>query len=127
MDNADLIAALFDAFARRDLAAIEAALSPDVRSHTPGTNLLAGTAAGREAVLEQLGRSAELTDGTYKVEVEDMMAGKRHAAALYRATGEREGRSLDLQHLALYRIEGDRVAEVWFTPLDQATFDEFWS
>lgn len=125
--NAELVVALFDAFAAGDLVAIEAALAPSVTSHTPGRNALAGTARGRDAVLGQLRRSAELSNGTYRVVVEDVMASDRHAAVLYRATGTRAGRRLDLRHLALYAIERARITEVWFTPMDQAVFDRFWA
>lgn len=126
-EHAELLRTLFDAFERRDLAAIEAALADDVQSHTPGSSPLAGTARGRDAVLVQLGRARELSAGTYRIEVEDVLGGDGHAAVVYRGTAERAGRRLDLRHLALYAVRDGRIAEIWFTPLDQATFDEFWS
>jgi hypothetical protein len=82
---------------------------------------------GRDAVLRQLRRSAELSDGTYRIAVEDVMASDRHVTVLYRASGSRAGRLLDLRHLALYAIENDRIGEVWFMPMDQYAFDDFWS
>jgi ketosteroid isomerase-like protein len=126
-ENADLIRRLFGAFAAGDLEAIHAALADTVRSHTPGESRLAGTVVGREAVVAHLGRSRELSDGTYEVQVEDVLGGDGHAAAVYRGQARRSGRQLDVRHIALYRIERGRIAEIWFTPLDQTAFDEFWS
>lgn len=125
--HVELLRRLFDAFDQQDLETIESALSEDVRSHTPGDNALAGTARGRAAVLAQLGRSRELSGGTYRIEVEDWLGGAAHAAVVYRGTAQRAGRALDLRHVALYEIRGGRISEIWFTPLDQAAFDEFWA
>jgi ketosteroid isomerase-like protein len=126
-ENADLIRRLFGAFAAGDLETINQALADGVQSHTPGESLIAGTAVGREAVIAQLGRSRELSGGTYRIEVEDVLGGETHAAAVYRGRATRDGRSLDLRHIALYRIEHGRITKIWFTPLDQTAFDRFWS
>jgi ketosteroid isomerase-like protein len=126
-ENAALIRRLFDAFAAGDLETINQALAADVQSHTPGHSQLAGTVVGREAVIAHLGRSRELSAGTYRIEIEDILGGEGHAAAVYRGLGARHGRQLDLRHIALYRIEHSRIAEIWFTPLDQNSFDQFWS
>ena len=124
--TAALIQHVFDAFAAQDMDAIAARFARDVRWHTPGRNQLAGDYVGRKAVLALLARSSEMTD-SYEVEVEDLMAGKRHATALYRVIGSRQGRQLDLRHLALYVIADSAVQEVWIAPLDQAAFDAFWA
>lgn len=125
--NARLLRDLFAAFEVGDLATITGALAEDVRWHTPGSSLLAGSPAGRDAVLVQLGRGRELSGGTYRIEVLDVLAGDHHAAVVYRGTGEREGRVLDLEHVALYRIADGVVTEVFIEPLDQPAFDAFWS
>jgi ketosteroid isomerase-like protein len=126
-DNAQLLERFFDAFATGRFDVIEASLADDVRSHTPGHSRLAGTREGRDAVLAHLGRSRELSDGTYRIEIEDLLGGEHHAAVVYRGTASRLGRELDLRHVALYAIEDGRVTEIWFTPLDQDVFDAFWS
>lgn len=126
-EHVDLLRRLFRAFADGDAQTIEAALAPDVRAHTPGRNVLSGTVEGRSAVLQQLGRSGQLTGGTYRIEVEDVMGGDGHASVLYRATGAREGRKLDVRHLALYAIDAGHITEIWFVPLDQPAFDAFWA
>jgi len=126
-ENAELIGRLFRAFGDSDLQTIKESLAKSVQSHTPGRSQLAGTASGREAVIAQLGKSRELSGGTYRITVEDTLGGEAHAAVVYRGRATRGGRSLDLLHIALYRIDQEQIQEIWFTPLDQAAFDEFWS
>ncbi len=125
--NAQLLRRLFDAFAAGDREAVVAGFADDVTWRTPGSSQLAGEFVGRDAVLAQLGRSAQLTDGTYRVEVEEIMPGDHHASVLYRGTGSRNGRRLDLRHLALYEIAAGAIRNVWIAPLDQRAFDEFWA
>jgi uncharacterized protein len=125
--NARLLRELFAAFEGGDIERIGASFTEDVRWTTAGCSQLAGEFAGREAVLAQLARSGELSGGTYRVAVEHVMASDSHACVLYRGTGSRLGRSLDLRHLALYDIADGKISAVRVAPLDQTAFDEFWS
>lgn len=124
--NATLLRELFAAFGDGDIGRIGASFTEDVHWTTPGRSQLAGEFVGREAVLEQLARSGELSGGTYRVAVEDVLASDAHASVLYRGTGSRLGRSLDLRHLALYDITAGVISAVRVAPLDQYVFDEFW-
>lgn len=72
-ENAELIRRLFDAFAAGDLETINQALAANDQSRTPGQSQLAGTVVGREAVIAQLGRSREVSEGSYRIEVEDFL------------------------------------------------------
>ena len=48
-------------------------------------------------------------------------------AALYRATGRREGRELDIDQLLVFRYRDGVWAEVLAVPVDLDAFDAFWS
>jgi ketosteroid isomerase-like protein len=124
--TASLLRRLFEAFEAGDMDAIGARYAEDIRWHMPGQSLLAGDYVGRAAVMEHLNRYIELTD-SYRVEILDLMAGERHATSLYRVTGSRLDRELDMQLITLYAIADSAVQEVWVLPMDQATFDGFWS
>ena len=59
-----------------------------------------------------------------------MLASEDRAAALYRAFGERNGRSLDIDQLLLFTIRDGLVAEVLALPNDPASrlrADGFWA
>ncbi len=47
--------------------------------------------------------------------------------ALVRASGEREGKTIDTPSVLVYHIEGGKATEVWTHPLDQYAVDDFWS
>ena len=56
-----------------------------------------------------------------------MLASDERAAALYRASGERHGRRLDLDQVLLFRLEDGLVREVLALPSDPAAFEDFWA
>jgi hypothetical protein len=56
-----------------------------------------------------------------------VLASDERAAAVYRASGERHGRTLDLDQVLLFRLEGGLVRDVLALPSDPAAFEEFWA
>lgn len=126
--NATLVRALFDAFARRDLAAILAVVPEDVVWHFPGRRgRIAGTHRGRDAVLGFLASVQDLTSGTFHLDLGDVTASDTHAVALFRGRGTRAGRQLDNPTSLVIRIERGRIAEVREFVWDLYHVDEFWS
>ena len=87
---------------------------------------MAGTFTGREEIFAFLGRLPKETDGTYASALIDVLASDDRAAALYRASGERKGRRLELDQVLLFRIEDGLVQHVLALPSDPAAFDTFW-
>ena len=87
---------------------------------------MAGTYRGRTAIFRFLARLPKLTEGTYGSRIVDVLASEERAAALYRAFGEREGRSLDIDQLLLFTIRDGLVTEVLALPNDPEAFEEFW-
>jgi ketosteroid isomerase-like protein len=126
--NAAVVRALFDAFAQRDLAAILAVVPDDVVWHFPGRRgRLAGAHRGRDAVLRFLASVAELTGGTFRLDLHDVTASDTHAVALFRGHGTREGRTLDNPTALVFRIDAGRIAEIREFVWDLYEVDEFWS
>ena len=126
--NALRIRALFDAFARRDVAAVEEALAEDAVWHFPGRRgRLAGSHRGREAIFAFLLGVEELTAGTFSLELEDVVAGDRFAVAMFRGSAAREGRKLDNPTCLKIRVENGRAVEIHEFVWDLFEVDEFWS
>ena len=73
---------------------------------------MAGTFTGRDAIFAFLGRLPKETDGTYSSSLIDVLASDERAAALYRASGKRNGARLDLDQVLLFRIEDGLVRHV---------------
>jgi uncharacterized protein len=125
--NGVLLRRGFAAFSERDLDALHAIFSAEVRWTIPGGSVLAGTYVGLDAVLGMLGRTVALTDGTYRTELDFVLGDDAHAVARYRATGRRSDRSLDLDQLLVCSFVGGRISEARALPTDQGLFDAFWS
>lgn len=117
----------FRAFVERDTATVADLLHEDVVWRIPGRSRLAGDFRGREATLAVLGQAVQLTGGSYRAELGWAVADDERVVAGYRATGEREGRRLDLREVLVCRVEDGRWVEVQALPVDQYAFDQFWA
>lgn len=125
--NAAAIRALFDAFARKDPMPLRALFREDATWTVPGDGIMAGTVTGRDEILRFLGRLPRETGGTYGSELLDVLASDERAAAVYRASGERAGRSLDIVQVLLFRLEDGRIREALALPSDPGAFEAFWA
>jgi ketosteroid isomerase-like protein len=117
---------IFDAFARKDGLALRHVFADDAVWTVPGEGVMAGVYRGREQILRFLGALPKETEGTYGSRLLDVLASEERAAALYRASGERRGRRLDLDQVLLFRIEDGIVREVLALPSDPGAFEAFW-
>jgi uncharacterized protein len=122
-----LVRRIFDAFAKKEGLRLRHVFAPDAVWNVPGTGTMAGVYRGPEEILRFLARLPKETDGTYGSRLIDVLASDDRAAALYRASGERLGRRLDLDQVLLFRIEGGLVREVLALPADPSAFEAFWA
>jgi uncharacterized protein len=125
--NDAVVRRIFDAFARQQGFALRDVFAPDAVWTVPGDGVMAGVFRGREEIFRFLGRLPKETAGSYRSRLIDVLASDRRAAALYRASGERNGRTLDLDQVLLFRIEDGLVQEVLALPADPAAFEAFWA
>lgn len=89
---------------------------------------MAGEYRGREEIIAFLRRTAELTAGTYRVELLWVVADDEHTVAVYRARGERDGGApLDIEQALLIELVDGRWLDIRAQPLDQQAFDSFWT
>ena len=126
-ENEALVRTIFEAFAQKRGFALRDVFADDASWTVPGSGSMAGTFHGREEIFAFLGRLPKETGGTYASSLIDVLASDTRAAALYRASGERNGRRLELDQVLLFRIENGRVQEVLALPSDPAAFERFWS
>ena len=125
-DNEAVVRRIFDAFARKQGFALRDVFASDAVWIVPGGGVMGGVYHGREAIFRFLGRLPKETDGTYESRLVDVLASDDRAAALYRASGDRNGRRLDLDQVLLFRLSDGLVHEVLALPTDPSAFDEFW-
>ena len=125
-ENEALVRGIFDAFAQKRGFALRDVFAENATWTVPGSGSMAGSFNGREEIFAFLGRLPKETGGTYASSLIDVLASDTRAAALYRASGERNGRRLELDQVLLFRIEDGLVQEVLALPSDPAAFERFW-
>lgn len=126
-ENEALVRQIFDAFARRQGFSLRDCFAEDAVWHVPGAGVMSGTYRGKHEIFRFLANLPKLTNGTYGSQLVDVLASDERAAGLYRASGGRNGRTLELDQLLLFTIRNGLVQEVLALPSDPAAFDEFWS
>jgi len=125
--NAVLVRRIFEAFARKEGFSLRDVFADDAVWTVPGRGTMAGVYRGREQIFRFLGKLPKETDGTYRSTLIDVLASDERAAALYRASGRRHGRRLELDQLLLFTIRDGKVTDVLALPSDPDAFEEFWA
>jgi hypothetical protein len=86
----DLVRGAFAASGRGGIGALRDQYFADgIRLHYPGRSPLAGDYDGVAQVLGFFGRAVELSGGTFRTELHDVVANDEHAVALFTARADR--------------------------------------
>ena len=118
----------FEDFRRGDVTALLGLFAADAVWHVPGANAMTGDYRGMEEIEPFLRRTAELTGGTYRVDLLWAVADDDRLVTVYRARGERpDGRTLDIEQALFVAVEDGLWTDIRAQPLDQAAFDAFWA
>ena len=125
--NAALVRKIMNAFAEKEGFALRDCFAEDAVWQVPGSGVMSGTYRGRTEIFRFLARLPKLTNGTYRSTFIDALASPERGAGLYRARGEREGRSIDIEQLLLFTIKDALVTEVLALPSDPEAIDQFWA
>ena len=127
--NEVLLREAFAAFMRGDLEALQTKyFAEDIRYHVAGRSQIAGDYEGIGEVLGFFGRLFELSGGTLRLEVHDVVANDEHGVALFKVLAERDGKQLaDDEILIAHPTADGKAAEIWTQSTDVYTSDEFWS
>jgi uncharacterized protein len=123
---ASLIRRAYQDFESGDLDLLRVVMGQDVVWHEPGRSSLAGDYKGPEAVLDFLGQLQARSDGTFKVEVLDVLSEPERAVVFQRETATRIGKALDAIAVVDFEIHHQKITEVTVYHSDTYQFDEFW-
>jgi ketosteroid isomerase-like protein len=127
MSAQDVVARYGAAAAAGDLAALAATLTNDVVWHQPGANQLSGDHVGPAAVVAHLGRFFELSGGTFALATDSVTESGALVSTTVRFTASRPGHpDLDQHGVDVFRVQGDKIAEIWLVGEDQPVEDAFW-
>ena len=110
----------YEALDRDDMAGFAAAFAPDAVLHGgEGVEV-----AGAESIARMIWRLREMTNGTLRWELHDVLANDDHTVALHITRAERNGRSLADRVVYVFHVRDGQIREAWFSgdPRVQADF-----
>ncbi len=126
--NATLVRTLMDALQAGDLPTALGGYTDDAVYRVPGNNLVSGNYQGREAITQFFYKLMELTGGSMRLLMDDVIGAEGHAVMFWHGTAERAGKTLDSTGIMAFKINSDgKVTESWFLYNDQRAYDEFYS
>jgi ketosteroid isomerase-like protein len=125
----DLMLRGHKAFATRDIATLREVNAVDIEWYTPGDHPLSGKLVGLDAVLGWMQKSAEVTNGTFRVEIHRIVADEDYAVAISTYRGERKGIVLEMPGVQIFRRDPVRnqITEARIWVYDDVFVNKFWS
>ena len=93
-----------------DRTVAEELFAEDAHLYIPGDNLLAGLYEGREAVFDFYDKARELTGGTLRAYLHDVVANGHHAFAIENFMATRGDRNLDSRDVTVFHVVDGKVS-----------------
>jgi uncharacterized protein len=125
--NRDLIKRAYDAFGRGDIPTVLGILDKQIRWHVPGQSPLSGDYSGHEEVLGFFRKSLELSGGTLRIDVHDIVASDATVFVLCTVNATRSDRYADFLEVHLWRIVDGHPVEFREFQGDEYTENKFWA
>ena len=123
----ELTRRIFEAFNGGDARALVEGIAEDAVWRVVGAAPVSRVYRGRDEIFELFRLTRRLTDGTYRSRLRWSVADDDHAVAVYRATGTRDGRTLDIDQALLVTLRDGRWSEIVALPTDPLGFEAFWA
>ncbi len=126
-ENLTLVRSAYEAFGKGDFVTLRTLLADDVVWHTPGIYPFQVDYKGPDGVIEYFTELFALTDGTIRVEPEQMFADEDRVVVLERVTGTRGGHHIDFHDVIVYEISGGKQSAVTQYEVDVKALESFWA
>ena len=117
----------YDAFGRGDIPTVLGILDKKIRWHVPGQSPLSGDYIGHEQVLGFFQKCMELSGGTLRIELHDIVAGDTSVFVLCTVSATRSGQHVGFLEVHVWRIIDGLAAEFREFQGDEATESKFWA
>ena len=128
MTKTEIVHQFYVSLAKGDFEKVGSLLADDLVWHQPGKGALSGSYKGKEAVFSHLGRMSELSGGTFAIDQIDYITENNHlgvAAVAFEAFAF--DKSIRMRGIDLYRVENDKIQEVWLFSEHIDEEDAFWT
>ena len=124
--NRDLIQRVYDAFGGGDIPTVLGILDKEIRWHVPGQSPLSGDYIGHEQVLGFFQKSMELSGGTLRIELHDIVASDTAVFVLCTVSATRSGQHAGFFEVHVWRVFDGRAVEFREFQGDEHTENKFW-
>jgi len=125
--NSVLIRNAYDAFSRGDIDAVMAVFAPDIMWHVPGRGPLSRDYRGHAEVLGFFGHFMQLSNGTFRLRVDEVLARGDRVVVLCTETAQRGGRSWTAPQVHVWTVKDGKVTAFREYEGDEQGDDEFWA
>jgi ketosteroid isomerase-like protein len=125
--NAALILSGYAAFGRGDIPSALAVFAEDIFWHVPGRGPLSRDYRGHTEVLGFFEHFMRLSDGTFRIQIDDVFAKRDRVVVLCTESARRGDRSWSSPQVHVWTVKDSRATTFWQYQGDQQTEDEFWS
>ncbi len=98
--------------------------SDDFVGHVGGHSRFSGTHQGKDAFGQIVGDMVGSME-SYRTDEHDLLVSDDHAVVLGTWHAEREGKSISMNRVVIYHLDGNKITELWVLNEDQAAADEF--
>jgi hypothetical protein len=117
----------YGAFAEGDIPTVLTILSDAITWHVPGRGPLAGDYRGHDDVVGFFGKAMDLSGGTLRVDVDEIIGDGDRVVALTTVSAERAGQRWSSPEVHVWRIRDGKAIDFREYQGDQQAEDEFWS
>jgi ketosteroid isomerase-like protein len=125
--SGDLIRRGYDAFGRGDIATALEVFSDSITWHVPGRSPLSGDYKGHGEVVGFFSDCMRLSDGTLRVEANEILTHGERVVVLTTVSAERNGQAWSSAEVHVWRVIDGKAVSFREFQGDQQTEDEFWS
>ena len=108
----------YDAFERGDVETLRRRIAFDAVWHGPTQGPLAGDYVGIDAILGVFMQIAQETEGTFRLEVKDILCNDDYATVLCTETGTRNGRTATIDTVHVHKLRNGQTVEFWESTTD---------
>ena len=127
-ENAAIMRRAYEAFNTGDINTLIELFDEGVVWHLPGRSSMAKDYQGREATLAYFGQIAQETGGTFRAELQRLLADDDdRVVGIQRSTADRDGKHLDVADCIVFTLKDGRVTDGREHFHDLYAWDEFWS
>jgi ketosteroid isomerase-like protein len=126
-ENAAVVRRGYELFNSGNLDDLTQLFAQNATWHVAGRGRLSGQKRGRDAAFAYFRQLGELSGGTFRAELHDIVASDEHVVGLHISTAQRGGKSLNVKEALVFHLRDGKIVETWEHADDTQAYDEFFA